>query len=261
MKHSIFRKILYFLCLCAVFFAGVLPPAPFTTPTRPLTAKATSAQTPIYPPTLPTTGDYACILSNGTFFYATPDENQGLFLLPATYYVRLLDYGSEYCRVEYLYDDSQTKKLVGYARTNELTFVDYIPVRPYFYQTFELSYRIDDTLVTDSTFLTEITISCTYYGDYKIGSKTYCYVLRGDSFGYVPKPLTLVVRENTEYAEYLQQQAQSSASDSSEDSDGSKENSSPAQIAILIALCLLVPVLAAMILKPPRRPPYETDGD
>jgi hypothetical protein len=35
--------------------------------------------------------------------------------------------------------------------------------------------------------------------------------------------------------------------------------SSPAQIAILIALCLLVPLLAALILKPPRRPPYEVD--
>ena len=29
--------------------------------------------------------------------------------------------------------------------------------------------------------------------------------------------------------------------------------------AVMIALCLLVPVLAALILKPPRRPPYESD--
>ncbi len=206
----------------------------------------------------PKSGDYACVLQENSFFYSAPDENQGLFLLPVTYYVKLLDYGNEYCRIEYLYDDTQVKKVIGYAKTSALTFVDYLPQRPYFYYVFDLSYRIDETLIEDSSFLNEITISCAYYGDYKIGSKTYCYVLRGDSFGYVPRPANLTVRKNTEYEEYLAQNAPSSGSDSA---DETSEPASPAQIAILIALCLLIPVLAALILKPPRRPPYETDAD
>ncbi len=204
----------------------------------------------------PSFGSYACILYENTFFYSEPNESKGIFLLPVTYYVKLIEYGVEYCRTEYLYDDTQVKKLTGYVKTELLTFVDYLPKRPYFFHVFDLSYRIDENVVEDPDFLDEITVSCAYYGDYKIGSKTYCYVLRDDSFGYVPKPLGLTVRENTEYAEYL---ASLTPVESAGSVSTTRGDSSPAQIAILVALCLLVPVLAALILKPPRRPPYETE--
>ena len=207
----------------------------------------------------PASGEYACVLEENAFFYSAPDEQRGLFLLPPTYYVRVLDYGVEFCRVEYLYDATDAKKLVGYAKTATLTFVEYVPKQPYFHYVFEISYRIENGGLQDSAFLNEITLSCTYYGDYLIGSKTYCYVLRGGSFGYVPKPITLSVPPNTEYEEWLASQVPPQ-SDSALEESSQKEKSSPAQIAILVALCLLVPVLAALILKPPRRPPYETDG-
>ncbi len=230
---------LFLLCACG----------DFALPKR--TVKATSAQTS------PTTGAYACILYEDTFFYATPDESKGLFLLPVTYYVKLIAYGNEYSQVEYLYDDTQTQKLVGYVKTSQLTFVEYIPNRPYFYHVFELRYRIDEALLETSDFLNEITLTCAYYGDYKVGSKTYCYVLRGETFGYVPKPNTLLVERNNEYAEYLALQT----STTEPTTPAEESNTSPLQIAILVALCLLVPVLAALILKPPRRPPYELDND
>ncbi len=248
MKKLFLSTILSLLCLLTAFFSGAFPLLP-----TPRKYAATADEGRVSSP--PTSGDYACILQEDTFLYSTPDEGRGLFLLPTTYYVKLLDYGTQYCRVEYLYDDSQVKKLVGYVKTSRLTFVDYLPKRPYFYLTFDLNYRIDEALMESSDFLTEITLSCTYYGDYKIGSKTYCYVLRGEAFGYVPKPATLTVPENTEYAEYLE----SLNTAAPIEPDEPTKESSPAQIAILVALCLLVPVLAALILKPPRRPPYETD--
>ncbi len=257
MKHTLFTKILSLLLLLGICFTGNLFPYFRTRINFAVRADSEISSSTDYPQA----GDYACILTPDVFFYATPDENQGLFLLPATYYVRLLDYGNEYCRVEYFHDDAQTKKLTGYVKTSLLTFVDYVPKRPYFFYTFTLSYRIDETLLEDSAFLNEITISCTYYGDYKIGSKTYCYVLRGDSFGYVPKPISLFVQENTEYAEYVAAQQAATNSSSSVEEEPKKEGASPAQIAILVALCLLVPVLAALILKPPHRPPYEIDAD
>lgn len=206
----------------------------------------------------PSIGDYACVLQENAFFYSAPDERRGLFLLPATYYVKLLDYGEEYCRVEYLYDSDNVKKLIGYAKTSALTFVEYTPEEPYYYYLFDVRYRIEENGLTDSAFLNEITFTCAYYGDYKIGSETYCYVLRGGSLGYVPKPAQLRVPKNPEYEEWLSQQAPENSE--AETTPTETENSSPAQIAILIALCLLVPILAALILKPPRRPPYETDG-
>ena len=241
-----------FYCALAAFLLLFCACGGFFTSKR-MTVHADSAQSA----QTPQVGSYACILYEDTFFYASADENSGLFLLPATYYVKLINYGKAYCHVEYLYDDTEVRKLVGYVKTDRLTFVDYIPNRPYFYHVFELHYRIDETPLDNSDFLNEITLTCAYYGDYKVGSKTYCYVLRGENFGYVPKPTTLTVEPNHEYEEYLAQQTNSSTADSAV----TQPTSSPAQIAILIALCLLVPVLAALILKPPRRPPYDLDNE
>jgi len=195
---------------------------------------------------LPQNGAYACIRTDGVFFYATASEQDGLFCLPPTYYVRLLDYSPTFCKVEYQTDGTHTKRLVGYVKTEQLTFVPYVPNRPYLTCIFDVEYKIEDGVKTEDGFLTQITMTCAYYGDYNVGSTTYCYVLREGEFGYVPKPDGLYLAENTEYAEYL-----STLAPSSEDSTAPKtKNNTPAQVAILIALCLLVPLLAALILKP-----------
>lgn len=232
-----FLPIFLFLSLC---FGSFLP--------TPFTASANS---------VPTAGDYACILEDETFFYAVPEEKRGLFLLPKTYYVRLVEYGESYCKIEYLTDDTNVKKLTGYARTEQLTFVDYVPERPFLVYVFDVKYQISETEKTDSSFLTQLTVTCAYYGDYNVGSETYCYVLRGEEFGYIPKPETLQFEENTEYADYVQAQEESApSSEVSDESVAAKSGGmSPWQIVILVALCLLVPVLAALILKPPKVEP------
>ena len=202
-------------------------------------------------------GDYACILSDDAFFYSAPDEKRALFLLPKTYYVKILDYQADYCKVEYLYDDLNVRKIIGYAKTNDLTFVDYTPKRPYLYYVFDVRYEIGDTQINDSSFLTEITVTCGYYGDFHLGATTYCYVLRGDTFGYVPKPPSLSYEENYEYADYI---AQQTPPEPPAQSAAPTDNSSPLQIGILITLCLLVPILTAVILKHPKQAyDYETD--
>ncbi len=197
-------------------------------------------------------------MDSDTFFYSAADERRGLFLLPKSYYVRLIEYRNDFCKIEYGKDDSGAKRLVGYAKTEQLTFVDYVPVRPYLYYVFDVRYTIDGAEGNGSPFLNEITMSCVYYGDYLIGSETYCYVLREDEFGYIPKPTSLTYEENTEYADYLA--AQTPKEDvTTEEQSPTTETSSPAQIAILIIICLLVPILAALVLKPSRRPQYRDD--
>ena len=198
----------------------------------------------------PQSGDYACIETSDVFFYASPDEQDGLFLLPATYYVRLLDYTPTFCRVEYQTDSLRTKRLVGYVKTEQLSFVPYVPKHPYLQCIFDIEYKIDNTSQTTDGFLTQITMTCAYYGDYKVGSSTYCYVLREGEFGYIPKPYDLLLEKNTEYAEYLENLKKPPEEKTEEES----KNNSPTQIAILIALCLLVPLLAALILKPKSTP-------
>lgn len=196
------------------------------------------------------TEEYACILED-TYFYTSQTESHGLFLLPKTYFVKVLERGDSFCRVEYLSDTDTTKKLRGFVKTHLLTFVDFVPYMPYLFHAFDVRYVVDDG-PSDSTFLSSITVRCTYYGDYTVGTKTYCYVLRDGAFGYVPKPDDFYYPENTEYAEYL-------AAQNSVTQPPSQSETSPMQITVLVTLCLLIPALAAVILKPPKRPPYETD--
>ena len=202
-------------------------------------------------------GGYGCIRLSGVFFYATKDDGQGLFTLPQNYYVKLIEVEESYCKVEYLYDDAFVQKIVGYVKTQDITAVPYVPKRPYAYKLFDVYYELDDNERGDG-FLTQLTATCAYYGDYVVGSKTYCYVLQNGRFGYVPKPQSLSIEPNDEYDKfYFPQQNSSPTPDSSQTPTESSAN--PTQIALLIVLCLLVPIIASLILKPPRRPPYGQD--
>ncbi len=198
---------------------------------------------------------YACVLTDEAFFYSSRDEKRGVFLLPKTYYVKILEADSEFCKVEYLYDDTYVQKLIGYAKTSDLTPVPYVPKRPYLYRLIDVHYTIGGANVPSSGFLDQITVTCAYYGDYRIGSETYSYILRDGSFGYIPKPADLTYDVNSEYAEWQEANAEQ---DKMEEPP-KEEQSTPMQIAILIALCLLVPVLAALILRPPKRSPYDNE--
>jgi len=230
----------FFACLC--FLSSLFP-------VRFITNRAHASA--------PTTGSYACILSADTFFYAARDDRTGLFLLPQTYYVKILEYADDFCKVEYLYDSADCKKLVGYAKTPTLTPVEYTPRTPYLYKRFTVTYFPQSNDTSDAPFLDKITVDCTYYGDYTIGSKTYCYALRDNQFGYIPKPDDFTFPRNNEYEEYL---ATPDEPTQSAKTSSDTKGSSAAQIAILIAVCLLVPVLAALILKPNRRPPYDSEA-
>ncbi len=239
MKKLTLRAIsplLYFLSLLLAVCALFKPTALF--------ASATSLSSPAY----------ACILSDNTYFYESETDRSGLFILPKTYFVKVLESQTDYTKVEYLADGSNTRKIVGYCKTSELTFVDYTPKTPYLYSLFNVTYSIDG--VKGAPFLTEITLSCAYYGNYMIGSETYCYVLQGDHFGYVPLPENFSFPRNEEYYENLLDD------EPSEPTNGKPEekSSSPAQTAILVLLCVLIPVLAALIVRSPRRPSsYESE--
>lgn len=240
-RTPLYKYILSCALLVLFLYASLFP--------RPVLAEADTESA------LPSVGDYACILSDDVFFYSSPDERKGLFLLPQSYYVRLMEYGSSFCKVEYQRNESAAQRLVGYARTEDLTFVNYVPVRPYLYYVFDIQYTIEDAQTGNSSFLTQITLSCVYYGDYRVGSETYCYVLRGEDFGYIPKPTGLSYDSNTEYANYLA----SLSPPSSDIPEEPNDTASPMQIAILIVICLLVPVLAAFILKPSKKPTFDVE--
>ena len=210
-----------------------------------------------FPPTVTATASgetYACVLSGETYFYTSETESSGLFILPTTYYVKVVDVKKQYTKVEYLTDGANTRKLVGYCKTEQLTFVDYLPQTPYLYHFFDVTYTADPSQAVGDGFLNTVTLTCAYYGDYFVGSTAYAYVLQGDGFGYVPKPSGFSFPENPEYA--ARQEAPAPPD------DGGKQDetaSNPAQIAILVVLCLLAPILAAVILRTTRQKPYDFD--
>ncbi len=200
------------------------------------------------------TDAYACILTDDVYLYASSNERSGLFLLPRTYFVKILDVQTDFTKVEYSTDGEKSKKLTGYCKTEQLTFVDYVPTQPYFYSTFEVTYRLENGN-SNYPFLTEITVTCSYYGEYPIGSETYCYVFREDAFGYVPKPTNFNVPINTEYSDRLIEEAPPS-----EEPTEKEATLPPTQIVTIVLLCLLAPILASLILRPTRKPtPYDDD--
>lgn len=191
---------------------------------------------------------YACILTNDVYFHTSETPSAGIFALPKTYYVKVLSIGSPYTKVEYLTDGERTKKLTGYCLTEQLTFIDYTPVNPYLYATFDVIYTAESGEIGDS-LLDKIILPCTYYGNYYMGAKEYAYVLQQGTFGYVPMPENFTFPLNDEYA----------ARQQTGEILPTKEDDNGMGIALLIVLCLLVPLLTALLVKSAKPLPYEFD--
>lgn len=179
-----------------------------------------------------------------TYFYETESDLSVLFTLPKTYFVKVLSQGERFTKVEYQTNGLHTQPIVGYCQTHQLTFVDFIPVNPYLYATFEVNYTAENADDGDN-FLEKLTFTCAYYGDYIMGIKQYAYVLRDGEYVYVPKPQNFRYAENTEYAEYIASQTENGIQNS---------EATPIQIGFLVVLCLLVPLLSALIIKSSKSP-------
>ncbi|MBQ8885820.1 MAG: hypothetical protein IJY62_05590 [Clostridia bacterium] len=235
MKQFFFTALLPFFYLLYSFFAPFSPPA--------YISRAEDYS-------------YAYVPTEHVYLYSDVEDassRRGLFRLPCTYYVRILSSAGEYYRVEYLSDGKSTRQVRGYCKKSELIPVDYTPAVPYLYKTLELTYTLPDASGKDGS-LSLLKLTCAYYGDYTDGTDAYCYVLLNDEFGYIPRPANFSFERNTEY-ESRHQTVTPPAKTPQTESAGM----APGQIALLVLLCLLVPAIAALILRPSKRPPYETE--
>ncbi len=200
---------------------------------------------------------YACVLQDDVFFYSDQLERKGLFILPKTYFVKILSHGEIFCQVEYGAATANSKTLVGYCKTDELEFVTYTPDRPYLTQTLDITYKIDG--MTGAPFLTSYTVTCAYYGNYAVGSELYAYVLQNDKFGYLPLPTGFTYPENSEYYDKLAAETPDETPPAEEPAAPKKESGNPVQTAILILLCVLIPILAALIVRPNKKAPVDPE--
>lgn len=219
------KRILFFLSiLCASVFLA-FPAAP---------QRTASAET--------TEETYAVAERDGIWFYSEPLSEKGLFILPESYYVRVLSMGDPFCEVQYL-------NKTGYCKRSDLLFVDFVPVRPFLNYEYTLSYTMENGSFIGSGALSSVERSVTFYGTFLHGTETYYYVYADGIYDYVPKTQEIIYEHNTDYL------TPASSSDSGENTPASSSGRlSGVEIAVICAVCAACAVVALFVLRG-KKPP------
>lgn len=194
--------------------------------------------------------NFACVGTENVYLYSSKNEKDGLFIIPQTYYVKIIEKGDDFCLVQYLIESSSTKAITGYCKTSELIFVDFTPSRPFLYYSYYLTYYLDgyQNTTPQNNNLSTYKVKCHYYGDYVIGSTTYHYVLVNGEFGYVPQTVTINYEKNTDYLK----------SSSNEKNNPTSENnpinsSNVLYISLVFGLCAVAVAVVYFIFKPSKK--------
>lgn len=124
---------------------------------------------------------YAVAPARDVWFYSAPDDASGLFLIPLSYYVKIVEEGEPFLKAEYG-DGISMPRLTGYCKSEQLTRVDYTPARPFLCKQVTLTYTLDGTLNNDFDSLEK---NFYYYGSTFRGTARYWYVYADEKFGFV----------------------------------------------------------------------------
>ncbi len=221
------KRVIPFLILAAVLLL------PFSSPKRALAEEAITEQ-------------YAVAAKSDVWFYSAENEESGLFLLPYTYYVKVLRRGTLFSAVQYLDDVAPYKSISGYCKTDDLTFVDFIPERPYLRREITVSYTVENpngSLMGKGTF-DKIEKRFIYYGTSYLGTARYFYVYADGVFDYVPAAQEILFDLNTDYLH------PSSGGIAGEDDASAKQPGlSGVQIAIICVAAVAVAAIAVIVLR------------
>lgn len=218
---------------------------------------------------------YACIVNDDTYFYSSANEDSGLFILPTTYYVKIISKSDDFCFVQYLEDVAEYKAVYGYCKTEALTSVDFTPARPYLYYTYTATYAVEGNSSGETGNFSTFTCDCIYYGDYKSGTTTYRYVSINGEFGYIPKTCEITYPLNTDYlpdepteepASDVITPSEEPTTDVDDVADEQQTSSSPsvngAGLGIIIALSAILIVVAIFVIavRPRKKKNYSFDN-
>ncbi len=206
------RFILFALALPALFLV-------FT----PQTVQA-SAEEPVY----------AVAETADVWFYADKDENSKLFCIPRTYYVKVIAKEGDYTEAEYLRDSAPYRKIHGYCKTDSLTFVDFVPERPYLYREITAEYVLPGASLGNGSFAG---LECTfvYYGTRYDAGQLYFYVCRDNVFDYIPADEEITFETNTDYLPVVKEEA--------------KGGLSVAEIVVICLVSAAVIVIAVFVVR------------
>ncbi len=187
--------------------------------------------------------EYAVAADGNVWFYSAEEEESRLFLIPETYYVHVLNVGETYSAAEYLINDPPYRKIVGYCRTQALTFVDFVPARPYLLRQITVSYTLPEGGALGSAF-DSIERDFVYYGTRYEKGQLYFYVLSEGTFGYIPAEEELEFERNDDFLV--------SAGPAEEEEPPAQGGLSPAEIVVICLACAAAVVCAAFVIRGKR---------
>ena len=141
---------------------------------------------------------YAVAETADVWFYGSENESDKLFCIPRTYYVKIVSRGERFSLCEYLKDNTPYRKVLGYCLTNSLTFVDFIPQRPFLYREVTVEYVLPGAALGDGKFA-GLKETFVYYGTRYENGQLYFYVGKNGEFDYIPASEELVFDLNTDY--------------------------------------------------------------
>ena len=198
---------------------------------------------------------YAVADSPNVWFYSAENEESGLFLLPYTYYVKVLRRGTLFCAVQYLVDAAPYKSSSGFCKTEDLTFVDFIPERPYLKREITVSYTAENATGTwmGKGAFDKVQKSFVYLGTSYLGTARFYYVYADGVFDYVPATGEILFDLNTDYLE--------SASATPNEPNGGDAATTPAtglsavQIAVICVGSAALGIVAMCVLRGKKAPP------
>ena len=197
-----------------------------------------------------------CVRAEEVWLYAEENEESGLFLLPYTYYVRVVERGEPFSAVVYGTDEAPYRAVKGYCKTELLTFVGFVPKRPFLKLEVTVTYTVPGTSseMGNGTF-DEIERSFHYYGTSYLGTQRYFYVLSDGVFDYIPAARDVNYELNTDYL--------TDVSGPAEEPPAEEESSSALsgiEIAALILGILAVAAIAFFVLRG-RKAPSAAEAD
>lgn len=237
------RFLLIFITLISTFaFCAVFPAAHATT------AKAETADST---ETIEPMDTYAVAPTKNVWFYSAPDEEKGLFILPYTYYVKVLTVGKPFCEVQYLEDVAGYKKLTGYCLYDDLQFVDFVPQRPYLYLNLTLKYSLKDTDEFDGSSLGTYERPVVFYGTFYNGTALKYYVYADNQFAKVAPS---DVKEELKYDYNTDYRTVATGAGDNGNTASSSNGLSAVQIAVICIVCAAAVAVAFFVLRG-KKPP------
>lgn len=128
---------------------------------------------------------YAVAITSDVWLYETKNEDDKLFCIPRTYYVKVLSRGDKFSSCEYHENDSHYQKITGYCLTDSLTFVDFTPERPYLRQEITVEYTLPTQTLIGKGKFTSLKATYLYYGNRYEDGQLHFYVCKDGELDYI----------------------------------------------------------------------------